>query len=308
MKGLAVAEGFYRDYGIPLLQRRFSTYTDRIAAGLVGPGSECFGFDDEISRDHDWGPGFCLWLTDDDYQEIGAALQEAYENLPETYEGFGPRIVSPGEEGRVGVSTISSFYKTYTGLDHAPQTLSEWIRLPEQSLAVCTNGMVFHDPRGQFSQWRKQLQDFYPKDIRLKKIASRCITIAQSGQYNFERSLKRNETFALHYAETKFCSDVISLLFLLNRKYTPFYKWMHRAVKDLQILGCQMHSLIAELISEADMGRKINFIESICALLVEELIHENLTDSRSDFLLDHAHSIHSRIEDEALGASFSVIQ
>jgi hypothetical protein len=48
--------------------------------------------------------------------------------------------------------------------------------------------------------------------------------IAQVGQYNFVRSLKRKELFAAHYAEAQFCADVISLVFLLNRKYAPFYK------------------------------------------------------------------------------------
>jgi len=307
MKGLAVAEGFYREHGVAMLSQLFSTYTDRIAAGFVGPGSECYGFDDEISRDHDWGPGFCMWLTTEDHQEIGAVLQREYEKLPATYRGFGPRLVSPGEEGREGVNTVTSFYKTYTGLDHAPQKPEEWLRIPEQSLAVCTNGKIFHDPLGEFTRWRKHLKAFYPEDIRLKKIASRCVTIAQSGQYNFERSLKRNELFSIRYSELKFCSDVISLLFLLNRCYTPFYKWMHRAVKELPLLGEQVHELILKLMSEEEMREKVETIEGICTLLVNELQREKLTDSQSDFLLDHAHSVHSRIQDEALGARFSVI-
>ena len=93
----------------------------------------------------------------------------------------------------------------------------------------------------------------------------------------------------------------------MNRRYTPFYKWMHRAVRDLPLLGEPMHALILKLISEEHMEKKCETIEEICALLVHELQREGLTDSQSDFLLDHAHSIHSRIQDEALAARFSVI-
>ena len=307
MKGLDLAEEYYREHGVQMISNRFSAYTGRIAAGFVGPGSECFGYDDEISRDHDWGPGFCMWLTAEDHVEIGSTLQEEYEKLPDNFMGFGPRLISPGEEGRTGVCTTASFYKTRTGLDHPPQKLGEWLHIPEQSLAVCTNGRVFHDPLGQFTRWREHLKGFYPEDIRLKKIASRCVTIAQSGQYNFERSLNRNELFAVQYSEMKFCSDVMSLLFLLNRRYTPFYKWMHHAAKDLPVLGQQVHALILELMEEQDSGMKMKTIERICALLIDELQQEGLTDSQSDFLLDHAHSVHSRIQDKVLGERFSII-
>jgi len=307
LKGLDLAETYYREVGAPMIAQRFSEHANRIAAGLVGPGSECFGFDDELSRDHDWGPGFCAWLTAKDHERIGVPLQSAYESLPRSFQGFGPRLASPGEEGRTGVCEISSFYKTYTGLDHVPQSTIEWLAIPEQSLAVCTNGRVFHDPLGVFSRWREALQNFYPEDVRLKRIASRCVTIAQSGQYNFKRSLKRNEYFAVHYAETKFCADVISLVFLLNRRFTPFYKWMHRAVRSLSVLGQQIHGMIGKLVGETDFWSKARMIEEICALLIAELRREGLTDSTSDFLLDHAHSVHERIQDSALRARFSVI-
>jgi len=307
MNGLDLSEHYYRAFGASMVREKFAKHEERIAAGFAGPGSECFGFDDETSRDHDWGPAFCLWLTLKDYDEIGKQLQREYDNLPKIFKGFGPRTASPGEEGRTGVIATAAFYKTYTGLDRPPEKPIEWMRIPEQALATCTNGRVFHDPFGEFSSWREKLLAFYPEDVRLKKIASRCVTAGQHGQYNYSRSAKRGEHFAAQYAVMKFSADVISLVFLLNRRYTPFYKWMHRAVKELPVLGSVIHVKISDLLAAKDGEKKIEIIEEVSALLIEELRREGLSGSGSDFLLDHAAAIHGRIGDETLRGRMTVV-
>lgn len=68
MQGLPLARDFFFTHGLPMIRESFKDIADRIAVGLVGPGSECYGFDDQLSRDHDWGPGFCLWLRQKDFQ------------------------------------------------------------------------------------------------------------------------------------------------------------------------------------------------------------------------------------------------
>ena len=57
-KGLELARAYYEQYGRPMLEKEFPDVLDRIAAGLCGHGSECFGYDDAVSRDHDFEPGF----------------------------------------------------------------------------------------------------------------------------------------------------------------------------------------------------------------------------------------------------------
>ena len=193
MKGLPLCEAYFRAHGEPMLREKFPEACERIAAGLAGPGSECFGFDDELSRDHDWGPSFCLWLSDTDAELIGPRLAAEYARLPQDFMGFGPRIASPGEEHRVGPCRTWDFYQTYLGARSLPETPSQWLRIAEESLAACTNGMVWTDPLGEFTAIREALLAYYPEDVRLKKIASRCITIAQAGQYNFARSTKRGQ-------------------------------------------------------------------------------------------------------------------
>ncbi|MCX5851519.1 MAG: DUF4037 domain-containing protein [Deltaproteobacteria bacterium] len=299
MKGLELTEKFFTAYGMPLLEDLFQSCRDRIAAGLVGDGSDCFGFDDELSQDHDWGPGFCLWLTREDFETFGRDLAAAYGKLPGNFMGFSRKESAWGQD-RVGVFEISAFYRTFTGYDHLPGNLDEWLSIPENALAACTNGDVFYDPLGEFTRWRKYLLAFYPEDVRLKKIASRCMTIAQSGQYNLARCLKRKDLFAAQYAETKFCADVISLVFLINRRYPPFYKWMQRALSDLPRLGGSLSVMIAELVTTNDHACKINLVEEISASLIAALREEGLSDADSDFLLDHGPRVQSRIQDDKL--------
>ena len=75
--GLRLARDYYETFGRPMIEKEFPAYMDKIAVGLAGRGSDCFGYDDEASRDHDWGPDFCMWVTDETWQEIGEALQQA---------------------------------------------------------------------------------------------------------------------------------------------------------------------------------------------------------------------------------------
>ena len=81
VKGLELSRKYYEAYGKEMLAQ-FPQLEGQYAAGLVGRGSECFGFDDEISRDHDYGPSFCIWLQKEVYEQYGEKLTEAYEKLP----------------------------------------------------------------------------------------------------------------------------------------------------------------------------------------------------------------------------------
>lgn len=307
MKGLELCERYFVEFGAPLIARKYPEYGQRIAAGMVGPGSECFGFDDQLSRDHDWGPSFCLWLNMDDHKVIGESLRNDVDHLPKAFGEVGARKVSAWGSGRTGVFEIGEFYKSFIGVDGVPQTLGQWRVIPEEYLATATNGRVFTDPLGDFTTIRDSLLRFYPEDIRLKKIAARCMTIAQAGQYNYPRCVQRGEFVAANVAEAHFITDVISLTFLLNRRYKPFYKWMHRALRGLPVLGATLSEFLCELVSHPEgerasvlYERKIDLMEDVCGHLVRVLNAEGLSDAEGSFLLDHGPRVHARIADPQL--------
>ncbi|CAG4882127.1 conserved protein of unknown function [Georgfuchsia toluolica] len=299
MRGLVLAKEFYQEFGAPLLQKMFAAQQERIAAGLVGDGSDCLGFDDKYSTDHDWGPGFCWWLNKTDYEQFGAQLQTEYAKLTTSFHGF-ERKTSEWGDGRVGVFEIGTFYRGFLGRNGVPSTLADWLRIPEKNLAACTSGEVFVDPLGEFSKIRQQLLQGYPEDVRLAKIAARCMSCGQAGQYNFHRSIWRGEYFAAQYAETKFCSDIMSLVYLLNRSYAPFYKWLHRGVATLPILGRFMAQKVTALTATCEYEEKKFILDEIISAVIVELQSAGLSDSDSKFLVDHGPVVHSRIVDPGL--------
>lgn len=237
MKGLELAREYYFSVGKPVLEAEFPEYLPRIAAGFAGEGSECLGYDDEISRDHDFGPGFCLWLTKEDYRAVGRQMQQVYQNLPGEFRGFGSRRMAGCSKGRVGVMEISSFYGRFIGNEQPPASLVRWLYLPEDKLAAAVSGEVFEDPLGSFSRIRQVLSGYYPEDVRVKKIAARAVMMAQSGQYNYGRCMRRGDVVAAGLAEAEFVRSALSMIYLLNRRYAPFYKWMFRGLSREDILG-----------------------------------------------------------------------
>ncbi len=173
-----------------------------------GEGSECLGFDDEYSRDHDWGPSFCIWLNESDYREYGARVQAWYCALSDELDGYLAREEGALSAGRVGCLCTPHWFRRYTGCPQGPQTLTQWRRVPESFLATATNGAVFDDPLGEFTAIREHLLRYYPEDVRIKKIVARAAVMAQAGQYNYPRCRKRGDTVAAQLALAELQVDV----------------------------------------------------------------------------------------------------
>lgn len=281
ISGLELSKCYYETYGKAMLKEQFPEYADRVAAGLVGHGSECLGFDDMWSKDHDFGPGFCLWLTEEDYEKVGQKMQEAYEALPKAFMGYPARNTSKRGGGRVGVLSIPEFYEEFTGN-------GAWSEMEDEKLAMAVNGEVFDDPLGEFSAILEQLQNGMPFAVWKRRLANAVALTAQAGQYNYGRCKKRNDIVAANLALDEFVREGMRTAYLLNRRYMPYYKWAWRGLENLERLS-ELKPLFEQVLSSE--GERESVVEEICARLLEELKRQNLTYGEETFLELHVERI-----------------
>lgn len=294
MKGLELSQKYFEAYGRPMIEERFPEIADQTAAGLVGYGSECLGFDDEISRDHDYGPSFCIWLPEKIYQQFGAVMQAAYDTLPKTFLGYSERVEQEQGRGRVGILCLEEFYRGILGRETLPVTEAEWLMIPEEALATATGGSVFEDRLGQFSAIREGLLAYYPENVWRRKLADALARAAQAGQYNFARAMRRGERVAAELALSEFVRESMRLVYLLNRIYAPFYKWMHRGLRTLST-GGEIGDMLA-LLYQTDAERdRILIIEAVCNVLAQILQEKGLSAGTDNFLQSHVREVLSEI-------------
>lgn len=293
--GLLICEKFYWEYGEPMIQRDFKDYANSIAAGLVGEGSECLGYDDEISRDHDFGPAFCLWLTKDIYERIGEELSMAYKRLIQeydknpVYEGI-TRIMTPEGSNRTGVWEIGAFCERCLGIPGAPATESDWLYLEDERLITLANGKVFKDPCGVFSEIRNKILDYYPEPVRIRKIALQASRIAQSGQYNFPRMMKRADCVSASLSLGDFVRHTMKMLCLLKCEYAPYDKWLYRKVCSFPEF-LEITDILKQIVQTETNPEQTEYlntlISKVSALILFEIRRQGLSDSQEPYLDYH---------------------
>ncbi len=277
LSGMELCERYFNAFGRPMLKRNFSGYLDSIACGLAGEGSECLGFDDNLSADHDYGPSFCIWtdLPDD----ICQSLQKAYDLLPKTYMGM-KRLETPTGKGRTGVVKTSDFLKKFTGFDHVPAGSEEWQYTSDELLACAVNGRVFMENSGEFSDMRRRLLVGEPEDIRLRKLAAELEKMAQSGQYNYPRAIKRGDKAAAHFALSAFMESAMKAAHILSRKYAPYSKWLLRSTAEMP----RFDGLAREIENTAS-GKDISeSIENACRIIRTELKNQLICHTEEAYL------------------------
>lgn len=229
---------FYDKYVAELIHSGFAEYENRIAVGIAGEGSDCFGYDDEISRDHDFGTGVCLWLTDEDMKRFGYHLSIAYNELVDSVERsyYTARL-----RERRGVMTVHDFYSDILQVDcdteNCTMSESDWYLLDHTCLKTATNGEIFRDDLGAFTAFRKLLLGYYPERVWRTRIAEQLHAYAAALQVNYARCMSRGDTVAAELCRAQGIRSAMELFFLLKREYPPYYKWTFRALTSLDREG-----------------------------------------------------------------------
>lgn len=167
-------------------------------------------------------------------------------------------------------------------------------------MAAFTNGEVFADNEGTLSNLRKILQDGYPEDVTLYKLAQNLISLAQITQYNYPRTYERKDGPALSIMRGKAIEYSCAIAFLINHKFKPYYKWLARALDTLNVLGKELHEMLVIFSRLPDGASAYDAMAGINKMIIGTLREEGLSESGSEYLADHVNEIVRKIQDKEL--------
>lgn len=304
MNGLELSRAFWEEFGRPVLEERFPALLPYLAIGLFGSGSECFGYDDDVSRDHDFEPGFCILLPSEDVVDRRSEflLERAYAKLPKEFMGVRRETMLPVGGARHGVLRTAEFFTKTVGSPDGTLTAEQWLTLPEQALAEATNGALYRDDYGEVTRIRDALR-YFPENVRRKRLAGQLLLMGQAGQYNYPRCLAHGETAAAQLAACAFVKSALSASFLLNRRYQPYYKWSFRALRELprlSELAGPLERLLTTGNDATQAEEKAALIERIAGEIADLLREQQLSGLTGSELERHAYAVNDRIADGML--------
>ena len=301
MKGREICQQFYQVVGEPAIAERVPQSLGRLAVGLHG-GSQAHGNDDEMSRDHAWGPGFDVWLCKRDYRQHGAGIQEALDQLPREFLGFS----WPDNRKRTCVVLeLDEYMASLIGFAHPPDKPIDWLRIPEEYLYEVTPQRIFFDRPGVVTQRFMQFS-YYPEDVWYKRLITWVSWVAEWGEKHLLRAWKRGEYLTAKMYCAHFAAAVMRTTFLLNRRYAPYEKWLHREFLSLPRMSSGLDPLLCSLMDGLEPYRPVKQIVELIAGELRAIGIDPIPTDRlavyPSILRDFARGIRTLIADESVAS------
>jgi hypothetical protein len=254
VQGLELSRRFYFEAVRPILERDFPRFEH--AAALIGYGSDVLGFDDETSRDHEWGPRVYLFTRDS--TDAAAIERRLAHELPTSFAGFSTHFGPTEEQGtarlagrtvgpvahRAQVLGLRAYLRERVGVDPLDGfTVVDWLTTPTQRLLELTRGDVFCDPIGELTRVRELLA-WYPHDVWLYAMAGHWLRIAEYEHF-VARAGSRGDELGSRSIAASLVRDLMRLSLLQERRYPPYAKWLAGAYAELgrpeqQALECAL--------------------------------------------------------------------
>src|SRR5262245_58589385 len=92
--GIQLNRLFYHAAVAPILASAFPDL--RYSAALIGYGSDVLGYDSERSIDHEWGPRLVVFLSDQDRETLGGAIDDVLSTqLAGEFRGYPTNFTQP---------------------------------------------------------------------------------------------------------------------------------------------------------------------------------------------------------------------
>ena len=320
---LKLSRKFYEEHGKNMIHKLFPEYESRIAVGMAGEGSDCYGFDDVISTDHDYAIGFCMWLTKEDMDAIGSELQEAYEKL--ILEHSESDSKNTRLEIRRGVFEIEEFYShknkkiceqekegicnqeyrrisnKETDISYSSEKYENYLQdTQEYRLSEMVNGEVFRDDLGLFTEKRNELLKYYPEDLWRRKLANYLHEFSQYGQSNYARMMARQDYLTANLCISKAIESAMDIAYVLIKEYAPYYKWKRKGLEksgkmrdilwiceELSKLPCQEKAWENKTYSATSLNaddKCIVLMETLAHIILDKLRELKLVKGKDAFL------------------------
>jgi hypothetical protein len=295
-----VSHDFFEEIVKPILLEHFPEETNVTAFGVFGYGSEALRLDDELSRDHHWGLRIDALMPEEVFERRRQAIMEKLSaNLPDAYRGHSLRQAHLAGAG-LAPDNLPAFLRRTIGIDHAPTTYEEWLRIPEEDIIHVINGEVWFDPLGEFTAVRAALNQYYPEPVRLRRIAHWCRYFSGMGTYALNRAILRNNEF---YATTRFSNAIrlgIQLAFLLDKQYYPYDKWLMAYFERLPRLADPLLPLVNEAVKlTTPWERKLELLHEFSDILDQTMVADGIIQPHAKYsvsptsgyrLMEHAYA------------------
>ena len=318
LTAVQISTQFINDTILPLLKQHVPDDYRSLAVAVIGTGSDVHGLDDEISRDHHWGPRANVMYLRQDADRLGPKIKKLLnEKIPKKYQDFDVHI-DIGNLTGVCFCSLEDFLEKFLGTDLLPQTDLDWLKLCEVDLLHVTAGRVVYDGKGELTRRRKHLAN-YPDQIWRKRIADWCMyATGRDGPYNIHRAARRGDEITATFYMSQCFRRQMELCFTLNKQYAPYPKWLNRTFRQLPRFADQIASILDEVVAITDWRQRVLKLVDANYLIANAIAELGLTakpprltfdEGLTDLTLyDSAAQIYAKLPRELMAPSFNQIE
>ena len=233
LPGGELAAAFHRELVGPLLARELPRL--RYAAARLGSGSDVLGLDDTMSRDHDWGCRLTLLVDEADRPAVAAIGDLLARELPERFLGYPVRFAVTWDETvthQVQVATAGDFAASRLGVNPLRGlSTGDWLMLTGQHVLEVVAGPIYADTTAELAAVRRELA-WYPPDVERHVLACGWGRLAERMPL-VGRTAQTGQPLQSRLLAAALAGDLVSLAFLLHRRWQPYAKWREAAFARL---------------------------------------------------------------------------